>query len=183
MAAGNFIVRDIGAVVEIMRGPVFSEEFSSEFRLEIPFYKYGHRVEIAKRLDEQNRDTDKKNKKYPLIALRLDTTEKVYDGIWHFNLNIAIANWTDKNYNAEQRYDQVFEPVLYPLYLRFLEALRQSGLFFWPEEHGKIPPHEKIDRLFWGTAGSEGNEKKLFSDPLDAIEIIGLQLNQELKTC
>lgn len=182
MAVGNYIVRDIGAVVEIMRGPVFTEEFSSEFRLDIPFYKYGHRKEIAKRLDEQNRSTDQKNKKYPLIALRLDTTEDIANDIWHFNLNIAIVNYTKANYNAEERYDQVYEPVLYPIYLRFLEALRQSGLFFWTGDT-KIPPHRKADRLFWGTQDNEGNLKKIFSDPLDAIELIDLKLNQELKTC
>lgn len=182
MAVGNFIVDDIGAVVEIMRGPVFSDEFSEEFHLDIPFYKYGHRVEIAKRLDEMNRNTDAKNKKYPLVALRLDTTEEISNGIWHFNLNIAIVNYTKQEYNAEQRYDQVYKPVLYPLYLRFLEALKISGLFFWSGEQ-LVPPHKKIDRLFWGTAGTEGNVKKLFSDPLDAIELIDLKLNQELKTC
>lgn len=182
MEIKNFIVDDIGAVVEAMRGPVFSEEFSDEFHLDIPFYKYGHRVEIAKRLDEMNRSTDQKNKKYPLIALRLDTTEEVSNGIWHFNLNIAIVNYTKANYNAEERYDQVYKPVLYPLYIRFLTALKQSGLFFWPGDQ-TFPSHKKIDRLFWGTAGSEGNIKKIFSDPLDAIEIIDLKLNQELKTC
>jgi hypothetical protein len=179
----NFIVDDIGKVVEAMRGAVFTDEFGPEFvAKEIPYYKYGHRVEISRILDEMNRNPTQQNKKYPLVALRLDTTEEISNGIWHFNLNIAIVNYTKQEYNAAQRYDQVFKPVLYPLYLRFLEALKQSGLFFWPGDQA-FPPHKKIDRLFWGTTGAEGNIKKIFNDPLDAIELIDLKLNQELKTC
>lgn len=180
----NFIVDDIGAVVEAMKGAVFSEEWATEFTgKEIPFYRYGHRVEIAKLLDEQNRKTGaEKVKKYPLIALRLDTEETISDGIWHFNLNIAIVEWTDKNYDAAQRYENVYKPVLYPLYERFMEALKQSGLFFW-DNMAAYPPHTKIDRLYYGTIGSEGNQKRVFSDPLDAIEIQNLRLNQTLKNC
>jgi len=182
-ATGNFIVDDIGAVVTLMKGPIFTIEFDDTFTgYDVPYYKYGHRKEIAKRLDEMNRSDEDKNKKYPLIALRLDTVEEISNGIWHFNLNIAIVNFTDRNYNSEQRYDQVYKPVLYPLYLRFIEALRQSGLFFWDAE-SPIPPHKKVDRLFWGTGTIEGNDKQIFSDPLDAIEILDLKLNQELKTC
>lgn len=180
----NFIVDDIGKIVEAMKGPVFSDEFGPEFTgKEIPFYRYGHRVEIARLLDEQNRKTGaQKVQKYPLIALRLDTSEQISGNIWHFNLNIAIVEWTDKNYVADQRYENVFKPVLYPLYERFMEALKQSGLFFW-ENMGAYPPHTKIDRLYYGTSGSEGNQKRVFSDPLDAIEILDLKLNQELKNC
>jgi hypothetical protein len=180
----NFIVDDIGAVVEAMKGAVFTEEFTDEFvGKEIPFYRYGHRVEIAALLDQQNRGTiTQKVQKYPLIALRLDTEETISAGIIHFNLNIAIVECTEKNYDASQRYENVYKPVLYPLYERFMEALKQSGLFFW-ENMSQYPPHTKVDRLYYGTLGSEGNQKRVFQDPLDAIEILNLKINQTLKNC
>ena len=180
----NFIVDDIGAVVEAMKGPIFTEEFTDEFTgKEIPFYRYGHRVEISALLDAQNRQTgSQKVQKYPLIALRLDTEEQVSGGIIHFNLNLAIVEWTEKTYNAAQRYENVYKPVLYPLYERFMEALKQSGLFFW-ENMSAYPPHTKVDRLYYGTLGSEGNQKRIFNDPLDAIEILNLKLSQTLKNC
>jgi hypothetical protein len=146
----------------------------------MPFYMYGHRLEIANRLTEKTKDPVFKYQKYPLIALRLPVTEFVSDGMWRFTLNIAILTFTDKKYTSDQRYEHVFRPVLYPLYQRFLEEIRNSGLFVWPQDQ-EFPEHTKIDRLYWGTQYSEGNEKNIFNDPIDAIEIIDLKLNQVVK--
>lgn len=186
----NFIVDDIGTVVEAMR-PVdvsYGQDMvdymstnhpSSDTEL-MPFYLYGHRLEIANRLKEKEKDLVFKYQKYPLVALRLPVIEDVSDGVWHFTLNIAILTFTQKNYNSEQRYENVFKPVLYPLYERFLGEIKNSGLFMWPDDQ-EYPEHQKVDRLFWGTEYSEGNEKHIFNDPIDAIEIMGLKLNRRVK--
>jgi hypothetical protein len=186
----NFIVDDIGAVVNAMR-PI-DESYGSDMLTYMgsvhpntdlslaPFYMYGHRLEIANRLTLKDKDSVFKYQKYPLIALRLPVMEDVSDGVWHFTLNIAILTFTQKNYNSEQRYQNVFKPVLYPLYKRFLSEIRNSGLFMWPQDQ-EYPEHEKVDRLYWGTEYSEGHEKNIFNDPIDAIEIMGLKLNQVVK--
>lgn len=163
-----YIVDQIGEVVDAMRvAPALT-----------PYYMYGHRGEINSRLLEKDQDKVFKYQKYPLVALRMDIAEVQTNGVWHFDLNIAILDSTVKDYNAEERMSNVFKPVLYPLYESFLMKLSESGIFFWDNRlESTYPPHTKFDRPFWGTPGNEGNVKNIFSDPLDAIELVNLKIN------
>lgn len=158
------VVEKIGEVVERM-GKCHGEVY----------YLFGHRMEIARRLLEKDKDKVYMHKKYPLVALRQDFEEVIGNGMVSYTLNLAIIEFTDKNYTAEQRYENVFKPKLYPLYSTFITALRQSG-FMWAGWQNS-PPHTKIDRPFWGVQNSEGNQRNLFADPIDAIEIINLKIN------
>jgi hypothetical protein len=182
----NYIVDDIGTVVTAVQAELqgtfdatFDETFNSTAG---PYYMYGHRMEISDRLLEKDQSKATKYNKYPLIALKLDTPEKVEDGLWHYDLNIAILAFTDRNYDAPDRYTEVFKPVLYPIYESFLKQLRNSGLFMW-EGDQQYPPHIKIDRPYWGTEGKEQNMKSFFNDPLDAIEIVNLKISKRIKNC
>jgi hypothetical protein len=198
------VVDDIGIVVSRMRpigisygegmveymasidnpSTTFDETFDYTYQnanmLLMPFYMFGHRIEIAKRLLDKDKDKVFKNQKYPLIALRMDIQESVSKGVWSYTLNLLIANYTDKKWNAEERMENIFKPVLYPIYERFMRELQFSGLFFWPGNQD-FPEHTKVDRPFWGTDNQEGNVKNIFNDPIDAIEIIGLKLNSRSK--
>jgi hypothetical protein len=93
---------------------------------------------------------------------------------------LAIVNRTDQNYNAEQRLERVFKPILYPLFELFFEALQKSPLFMWPGDL-RYPPHTKIDRYYWGTQSGAVNVKNIMSDPIDAIEIQNLKINSRIK--
>lgn len=140
-----------------------------------PYYLYGHRRDINNRLVKKDKDKVFKYQKYPLIALRLPIPEDhSNDGIVSVSLNIAILAFTDRNYKSEERYENVIKPVLEPLYDQFLAALESTGIFTF---EGEIPEHTKIDRLYWGIEQSEGNVRNIFTDPLDAIELIDLELN------
>ena len=149
----------------------------------MPYYIDGHPQEINLRLTEKSKDSTTKYKRYPLIALRLDTTEEVYGRLHHFKLNIGIFAYTDKNYTSAQRKELVFKPILYPLYYEFLRQLKLSGWFTWPPTSLDVPKHTKVDRYFWGTGTENGNTKNIFSDPLDAIEILNLEVNLDMKKC
>lgn len=165
-----YIVDSIGEVVQSMRLAGHLD----------PYYMYGHRVEINNRLTEMDQDKVFKYQKYPLIALRMDIPEVQTNGVWHFDLNVAIMTMTEKDLNAQERMTQVFKPILYPLYQNFIQKMQSCGLFFWPNQlENEYPPHTKIDRPFWGVtgAGNEGNVKNIFSDPLDAIELVNLKIN------
>lgn len=177
----NVAVESIGKVIHAMqlmpdKGWLNGKTDTNE----LPYYMYGHRLEIANRLLEKEQDKIFKYKKYPLIALRMDFPEDVYDGLWHFDLNIVLLAFTDKNYNTEERYEKVFKPVLYPLYQAFLKQIKDSGLFMWDGAQN-VPPHTKVDRPFWGIEEREKNSKYIFNDPLDGIELINLRLNQIVK--
>lgn len=187
----RIITDDIGAVVAAMRpidssygqpmvDYIASKNTPANVAL-MPYYLPGHRMEINKILLEKEKDKVYKYQKYPLIALRLDIPEEVDEyGFVNYNLNIVILTLTDKNYTFEQRKTNIFEPVLIPLYERFISELGNAGLFNWEGDKHR-PPHTRILRPFWGTETREGNEKYIFSDPLDAIEIVGLELKSSKK--
>ncbi len=167
----RYVVDDIGTVVQRMQAS----------GRDCPTYLYGHRLEVNNRLKQMNLSKGKRNGKYPLVFLRLDIQEEVKDDVRSLKLNLGILDFTKEGYNAEQRYEHVFKPILYPLYESFMKHLLQCGLFMWPL--GVYPPHTKVDRPFWGTSNLEGNMKRIFDDPLDCIEIIDLSINQRIKKC
>lgn len=185
----NYIVDDIGAVVELMRTdaeliaaleaglPALTESPYSNL---MPFYLYGHRAEISDTLLQMDDDKVRKYQKYPLVALRLDTPEENSKGMVNYTLNIALIMLTDENYEAPDRYVNVFKPILYPMYDSFLRQLKASGLFSWPLPNAR-PDHTKYDRPYWGIEQGDGNVKNIFNDPLDAIELINLKLSQPIK--
>ncbi len=185
----RFITDDIGAVVQRMRpvnvdyGQPFLDYITNTNKPTnlnlMPYYKYGHRLEIANELLEQDKDKVFKYQKYPLIALRLDTLEPPEGGLTTHSLNIIIVTLTDKNYKTAERFEKVIKPVLAPLYDRFIIELADSGLFTWEPWQKGVPPHTVIVRPYWGTAGQEGNAAHLFNDPLDCIEIRGLEINSK----
>jgi len=149
---------------------------------EIPYFIPGHPVEINNRLMDKNDDKVYKYKKYPLIALRLDIQEPPKNGIANYNLNLAFMNFTDENYNAEQRIENVFKPILWPLYDLFFEELEKSGKFFWTTTGmAFLPEHNPVERPFWGKASENKNDESVFEDPLDAIEILNLRISSYLR--
>jgi hypothetical protein len=164
------VVDDIGAIVAEMRSRNGSDT---------PYYLYGHRKEIANKLLARNKDKMFTFQRYPLIALRMDFAEDRSEGMIRLNLNLGIFAFTDMNYDAAKRYEVNFKPILYPLYDLFFEVLRESELFTWPGDLDN-PPHTKIDRPYWGIEEREGNVRNIFNDPIDAIEILNLRVNQEV---
>lgn len=142
-----------------------------------PYYMYGHRLEINNRLKEKNADNIFKFQKYPLVALRMDFEESINSVVHDVNLNIAMLEFTLKEYNAEQRYENVFKPFLYPMYDNFMSSLRKSNFMNLTFDH------TKVDRPFWGTSNEEGNVKYIFDDPLDAIELINLNVKFTNEKC
>ena len=175
----NYVVDDIGAVVAAMRGDeLIDNQFDDSLAGLVPFYLYGHRLDIANRLLIKNNDAVYKEQKYPLVALFMDFPEQVADGMQKYNLHVVIFHLTDANYTIEDRYTKVFKPILYPLYLNFMQSLRKVGKFTWSGDQG-YPPHTKIDRPYWGKVYSEGNAAYIFNDRLDALEISDLKISED----
>jgi hypothetical protein len=181
------ITDDIGKVVERMRPldikygqPMLDYLDSLNTRAEnyelMPFYDFGHRLEIANKLKDANTDKVRKYQKYPLVALRMDVLEHNEGGMTHYNLNIAFLAYTDRNYTSQQRMEKVIKPVLMPLYDRFMQEIRKTSIFTF-HGNGSKPIHDKAIRPFWGIQYEEGNKASIFEDPLDAIEILNLKVS------
>jgi hypothetical protein len=166
-------------IIEDMMGDVVAK-MRNLANVDTPYYQYGHIAEISDILKNMEGDPVNRERKYPLIILRLDNPGEVEDEIVKWNLNIAICSYTNEGYRAHERLASVFKPVLFPLYDRFFEALTLSKHFFWD---GKYPKHTKVDRYFWGTTSGFRNSKLIFDDPIDAIELINLKINSRIKTC
>jgi hypothetical protein len=147
-----------------------------------PFYMHGHPLEIINTLAEKDRNDVHKFNKFPLIALFQDFTETMGESqavkSEVTDLNLIIAVNTSPEYSSEQRYDNTFRPVLYPLYDLLIEHITKSR-YFANTDPGLVP-HNKIDRLYWGRSGLYGNEANVFNDYIDAIEIQNLNLSLRL---
>ncbi len=143
-----------------------------------PYSDYGTRKTINAKMLQRN-GGEFAYQKYPLIALRLPVPVQVVGGLCTFRANILIATFTRKQHTPQQRLEETFKPILYPLTSLFFQMLRKSGDFA-----GFAPDYERIDRMFYGTeSGEEFNIANVFEDPLDAIELRNLELNYFVDHC
>lgn len=136
-----------------------------------PLFFYGYPKELNKEILLKKGAT-----KYPAFLLRLPFDATFKNGFHSLRLNIAIVNFTQRNYTSEERYTNVITPVIKPLYDQFLKWVRLSGLFM----NGAKPDHEWSDKLFYGDLPKD---KNVFTDPLDARELKNLILNTRLLDC
>lgn len=149
-------------------------------------FDHGHPIEIIETLKQKDSSgTNLVFDKYPLVALFHDFPE-VYNQEPGFQgqvtLHLIIARLTEPTYKADQRYDQNFKPVLYPIYAEFMKQIVHSKYFTGAQSVNQLS-HTKIDRLYWGREGLYKNEGNIFNDWIDCIEIRDLQLKLNLNNC
>ena len=122
---------------------------------------------------------DAQYKRYPLFALLFSFNEDKYKTVGFDNeadLRILIARRALKEDKVPERYAKNFEPVLYPVYLEFL-----NQLYFDPRFETGLPdniPHSKMDFPYYDT----GDNADPLSDCVDAIQI-KIKLKILLKNC
>lgn len=178
-----YIVDEIGAVVEAVSTKLLTQLQAFDPLITGVHYQYGHPLEIIETLKQMDESQDYKFRRYPFIGLFQDFPQEVgevgFDS--EVTLHLIIARFTVNTYKAAQRYENNFKPVLYPIYLEFLEQLNFSKAFmkYAPNQI----PHTKIDRLYWGREGLYKNEGNIFNDFLDCIEIRNLKLKTYLNIC
>lgn len=148
------------------------------------FYLFGTASEINTMLLEKNNDSTRKYRKYPLVMLNIPSPDELRAGLVNDSLNIAIVTETEKGIKTEDRMEQNFKKVLFPLYDLFVKAVQNVGIFVWEGERDSLPG-QRIVVPYWGTKvdPSTPNPANKFSDPLDAIELVDLKLNQTINNC
>ena len=137
-------------------------------------YDFGHYSEVNRNLTLKEGNPDKPLK-YPLVWLVMDMEESVGKlGVYaEVNMNLIIAVDTTPTLTMQERRDQKFLPVLYPIYARLLEEFKNSKAF----QTAAVIQHTKIDRPYWGIQDAQGNGvANLFNDYMDAVQIKNLKL-------
>lgn len=147
-------------------------------------YMYGHPLEIVTRLQEMTQSPTQAANKYPLVALFTDFQIERGDRpdmYGRARLQLIVATITENTYQAPQRMEKNFKPILYPIYNEFLYQLfRHKQFSVQSEEELK---HTQIDRMYWGKQGLYGNVGNIFNDYIDCIELQNLIVNVKNKIC
>lgn len=180
-----YVVDVIGEVVDAVSAEILTtiqdnqrEIFDGKTDIVSIDYQYGHRLELIETLSQMSQSKTEKYHKYPLVYLVQDFPEDLgrAPGIYaDVVLTIIVAHGTQQGSKITKRMEQVFKPVLYPI---FQELCTQ--LFKHPQIHVQSPSSiqmRKWDRSRWGRVEvSTGNTANKLSDFVDAIELEQLRL-------
>jgi hypothetical protein len=143
-----------------------------------PYYLFGHPLSIESQLQARDEAKVLTYGKYPVIVFFMDFKESYGDNAMVKSeavLHIAIVVNSEDDITESARYDLNFRNTLYPLYELFIKKLVSSQYFL--EIDTDLVPHDKYDRPFWGR-----NNKEVFTDHIDAIEISNLELKLSKNT-
>ena len=169
------IVKEIEKIVEKTNTALAAKSFPYTV-----YYDYGHPKEINNRLKEKSEsvDDDLRDTKFPLIILLTDIPiNRNITGMYGTaRLRFLICNFTDENYTAQQRTDLNFIPILHPIKTAFIDQIEKHGQFVFEEE----PTFIETDCYYYG---SQINDKNVFNDRIDAIEIADFNVNVTAKYC
>lgn len=165
----------------------FSTE-TGEIKTDYPYFLYGHLIDIVNKIGEKNKSSIQKSQAsiYPLVILPLDVKRKKGSSpvvLTEMTINPIICMRTNPDYDAEQRKDNSFDPILTPLEVKFDQALIASPYIIGTtaEEF----EHDATDRNFWGRQAIYGVDGGILDDHLDAIEIenVTIKIRNQILNC
>lgn len=172
-------VNIIGDIVNDVRNDA---DKPSEMAALAPYYDYGHPIDIVNELALKERVAAAK---FPLIALLMDFREVMGEDMTirsrTTDMTIIIMTNTTPDLTPDQRYDQNFSEILYPLYDLLIKHITNSKYF---DTAPGLVSHDKYDRPHWGRTGTYNNMGNIGNDFIDAIEVQNLNLSLKLNnTC
>lgn len=146
-------------------------------------YTFGNGLYIKERLDELSKTVRGNNIKFPLIALFCPFREQRNNPDYYTRakVNILIATSSNKKWSNEQRVETSFRNILRPIYNSFIEALQEDGRF--DISYQENIPHEYSENYSYGRYGAYTDTGEEVSEPIDAINIINLELKVKLSNC
>jgi hypothetical protein len=163
-----YIVEELAAVVAKVNTALTAASFGTT----PVYYMYGHPMELANRLLELSKSPTEGSKKFPLIILFTDITiDRSLVGFYgSTQLRMLIANFTLAEYTSVQRTEINFKPILHPIKKELLNQIDRHSRFTYEDELS----YKETDMYYYG---SQINDKNIFNDRIDAIEIRDLKLN------
>jgi hypothetical protein len=144
------------------------------WRLAINFM-FGSRIEINEMLANYAKDNEMNTRRFPLIWLFINYKEdhnQEQDIEVQAPLTFAFVGLSKPEWRANDRLENVMRPLLSPLWLLFLNVIKEMNDTFYFDT-SKEPVFSRYKRFFYGS--SDKNESVLASIT-DAYEIT-LQLN------
>lgn len=133
-------------------------------------YQYGYVEELNETLKQYENEPALFDKKLPLIYVAEPyETEHGEAGIFgKADPDIYIFASTQKVYKARDRMEQVYKPIIFPIYREFLKQIVLSVVF----DHTSVETlkHKTAKGYYWD------KEQKLFNDAVDCLRIKGLDL-------
>ncbi len=120
---------------------------------------------------QKDKSPDDRFNIWPAFMLFLDLSDDVSNKAGSYplyTLQMAIAMPTEPTLKADERYTNVFEPILYPLWHEFITQILESGCFAAYSE--KDLQYTKYDRPYWGKQGNT------LAAVVDAIEFQNMKL-------
>lgn len=141
-------------------------------------FEYGHKNDINERIIAYG---NQRINFCPMVCLfedyKLKHGDKNLTGIT--NLIMVIIYYSKPDITRVQREENVFRPILYPVYLELLNQLKLSGAFSIYDVTSI--KHDQINRPHWGDP--ELYKEYPLKGVFDGIELNNLQLTTFLKTC
>lgn len=172
MANETYIANLMRLIVERTSAAVLETLKEYDAAIEVVAYQHGHPAEIAETLMQMDQDPESRYKRLPLVCLFQDVSEQHADKLgiqYRVRPRVAIVTGTRIEAKADQRYNETFKPVLYPIYNELIRQVSRSNFFLL--KGGQVA-HTKTDRLYWGSKYVNRNgEKNQMNDILDGIEI------------
>jgi len=138
-----------------------------------PYFVYDTLPKFKERTAATEKGGTLKYRKYPLIYLQLPFAENYdvdYPLLYEATCTMYILNRTTPQPNADRRYDDVFRPVLYPIFENLIKEIEAQKDI---NSGGKQNPLQfnKTDLMYWGDGAAN-----MSTDIVDAIEITNLKL-------
>ncbi len=167
MTVPIFIVDEMAQVVAKVNAALTAASFGRTV-----YYMYGHPKEIAKRLQELSNSTTQKDKKFPLIILFTDVMiNRSIPGFYGTaKLRMLVCNITQPEYTSDKRTALNFRPILHPIKEELINQIGKYSGFTTEDEL----TFSETDMYFYG---SSINDKNIFNDYIDAIELRDIKIN------
>ena len=129
-------------------------------------YKFGYWPIIAQELQSEGRSKTLGSARYPLIFLNADFDETLIDyRKIRINPTFYIITQTKSNYNIDDRILNIYKPILYEIYRKFMIEIRNSHKFW--VFNAEIP-HTRKDLFYLQNLSASQNQ---INDIVDAIEL------------
>lgn len=134
-------------------------------------FEFGSIIELNQRLLAKDKTDENRVLKFPLLYMQ--TPFKLQHDKWGKfattqGLDFFIIHETNKTWTSDERVENVFKPVIYPIYAAFIKVLNKSGARVQTFQN---PVHGQYDFYYWGEA-----QQQVLNDVVDCMKLEDLRL-------